>query len=82
MTVCLRHYTLKEDDIRVLELAHDGGLRQEVHPRLVGRAGLQRLDGHQHVGAAGDGAVRQAESASAHVAELSTSDDGLDGDEP
>ena len=66
----------------MLELTHDGGLRQEVHPGLVGRAGLQRLDGHQHVGAAGDSAVGQAEAASAHVPELTTSDDGLDSDEP
>lgn len=34
------------NDVRVVELAHDTGLRQEVPPLLVGIAGLQRLDGH------------------------------------
>lgn len=34
------------NDVRVVELAHDAGLRQEVPPLLVGIAGLQRLDGH------------------------------------
>ena len=34
------------NDVGVVELAHDAGLRQEVPPLLVSVAGLQRLDGH------------------------------------
>lgn len=34
------------NDVGVVELAHDAGLRQEVPSLLVSVAGLQRLDGH------------------------------------
>lgn len=37
---------LQVNDVRVVELAHDAGLGQEVPPLLVSVAGLQRLDGH------------------------------------
>lgn len=37
---------LQVDDVRVLELAHDGRLRQEVPPLLVSVAPLQSFNGH------------------------------------
>lgn len=39
-------HTLQVNDIGVVELAHDAGLRQEVPPLLVSVAGLQSLYGH------------------------------------
>lgn len=39
-------HSLQADDVLVGELAHDGGLAQEVLPLLFRVAGLQRLDGH------------------------------------
>ena len=37
---------LQVDDVGVLELTHDGRLRQEVPPLLLCVAALQRLDRH------------------------------------
>lgn len=58
-------HALKVDDVRVVELAHDAGLRQEVPPLLVGVAGLQRLDGHADLPLA-----RHLQAAAADLAEL------------
>lgn len=44
--VGLGDHPLQEYDVRMLELAHDRGLGQEVVARLLVRPGLQRLDGH------------------------------------
>ena len=71
---------LQEDDVGVLELAHDGGLGQKVDLGLVRAARLERLDGHQHVPGAGAAVRRHAEAAAADVAELAAADDGLDRD--
>lgn len=38
--------TFQVDDVGVLELTHDGRLRQEVPPLLLSVAALQRLDCH------------------------------------
>ena len=37
---------LQPDDVRMVELSHDGGLGQEVPPLLVRVTRLQTLDGH------------------------------------
>ena len=37
---------LQPDDVWMVELPHDGGLRQEVPPLLVRVSSLQTLDGH------------------------------------
>ena len=73
--VGLGDHALQEDDVGVLELPHDAGLGEEVDLGLVRAAGLESLDGHEHVGPLGGG-----EAAAAHVAELSAADDGLDRD--
>lgn len=39
-------HTLQADDVGVLELAHDGGLAQELAPLALRVATLQGLDGH------------------------------------
>lgn len=49
----------------MVELAHDGSLGQEVPPLALGVAGLERLDGHHHLPAAG-----LLEAAAAHLAEF------------
>lgn len=41
----LCHHTLQTDDVRMVKLAHNGCLRQEVPPLLVHIASLQGLDG-------------------------------------
>lgn len=45
----LSDHPLQVDDVLVVELAHDGGLGQEVLPLLLRVARLQGLDGHRHV---------------------------------
>ena len=42
-------HPLQADNVLVGELAHDGGLRQEVLPLLLRVARLQCLDGYGHV---------------------------------
>lgn len=42
----LGDHALETDDIRVVKLAHDAGLRQEVPPLLLRVARLQCLDGY------------------------------------
>lgn len=39
-------HTLQMNDVGVVKLAHDAGLRQEVSPLLFSVAGFQRLYGH------------------------------------
>lgn len=73
--VGLGDHALQEDDVGVLELAHDAGLGEEVHARFVRAARLQRFDGDVRLGAA-----HKAQLAAAHVAELAAADDCLDGD--
>lgn len=48
-----RQDALEPDHVRVVELAHDGGLGQEVPPLTLGVAGFQRLNGHHHLPATG-----------------------------
>ncbi len=42
--VALGDDALEVDDVRVVELTHDGRLRQEVEAVLVRRSGLERLN--------------------------------------
>lgn len=62
----LGYHALQPDDVGVVELAHDGGLPQEVPPLLLAIARLEGLDGH------GDLPLpRQPERTAANLAELS-----------
>ena len=63
--VGLGDHPLQVDDVGVVELAHDGGLGEEVEAVLVGGAGLERLDGHGEVALSG-----HPQLALTHVAEL------------
>lgn len=42
----LGDHALQPDDVGMVELAHDGGLPQEVPPLLLTVARLKGLDGH------------------------------------
>lgn len=48
-TLTLGDDPLQADDVVVAELAHDGGLAQEVHPLLLRVTHFQGLDGHRHL---------------------------------
>ena len=63
LTAC--YDPLQPDNVRVIKLAHDRGLCQELPPLFVGVACLQRLDGYTHFLLAG-----QLESTAAHLSEL------------
>lgn len=65
--VALRHDSLEEYHVGVLELTHYRGLRQEVVACLVGRAGLQCLYGHVDFRAP---VGRQLQLAATYVPEL------------
>ena len=43
-------HAFQEDDVGVVKLAHDGGLREEVQAVLLRGSGLEGLDGHGHLG--------------------------------
>lgn len=58
--------TLQPDDVRMVELSHDGGLRQKVPPLLVRVSCLQTLDGHVDLPL-----TLNAQPAAAHLPELS-----------
>ena len=62
----LGHYTLQVDDIRVVKLAHDGCLTQEVPPLAFSVAHLQRLNSHQDLSL-----PRLPEVSTAHLPKLS-----------
>ena len=44
--VTLGDNTFQVDDIRVIKLAHNAGLCQEVQPVFIGGSGFQGLNGH------------------------------------
>lgn len=56
---------LQPDDVRVIELAHDARLAQEITPLLLGVSRFQALDGHVDLSLA-----RQLQSAATHLAEF------------
>lgn len=58
-------HALQVNDVRMVELAHDAGLGQEVPPLFVGVAGLEGLDGHADLPLA-----RHLQAAAADLAEL------------
>lgn len=57
--------TLQPDNIRMVELAHDGRLSKEVSPLALSVTGFQRLYSHDHLPATG-----LLESTTAHLSEL------------
>lgn len=70
-------HALQADDVRVVELAHDGCLGQEVPPLLLHVARLQGFDGDVYLPLAG-----QLQAALVHLPELTlrqTERDGVGG---
>lgn len=65
--VALGHHPLEEYHVRVLELTHYRGLREEVVASLVGRTGLQRLYRYVDLGPA---VGRKLQFAPTNVAEF------------
>ena len=61
-----RDDALQPDDVRMVELSHDGGFGQEVPPLLVGVTRLQTLDGHVDLPLS-----LNAQSTTAHLPKLS-----------
>lgn len=59
-------HAFQPDDVRMVKLPHDGGLRQEVAPLLVRVARLQALDGNVDLPLSLD-----TQSSAAHLPELS-----------
>lgn len=64
--LALGDHALQVDDVRVLELAHDRGLDQQVEPGALAGARLEGLDGHARLGAGYGG----PEAGQTDVAEL------------
>lgn len=60
-----RQDALQPDHVRVVKLAHDRGLGEEVPPLALGVAGFQSLDGHNHLPAPG-----LLETSAAHLAKF------------
>lgn len=58
-------HALQVNDVRMVKLAHDAGLGQEVPPLFVGVASLEGLDGHTDLSLA-----RHLQASAAHLTEL------------
>lgn len=62
----LRHHPFQADNIRMIKLAHDAGLTQEVSSLALRVACLQSLDGHNDLTPS-----REFQTATAHLSKLS-----------
>ncbi len=67
----LGDHTFQTDNVGVVELAHDGSLRQEVSPLAVSVAHLKSLDGYDDLPA-----PRQLEATTTHLPKLSCESPG------